>query len=360
MNNSKILMYGIDIFFCIILLPAMITLLPVDKWLANNSLFVITLIAWLYAVYFCIKRMSVPLFFKSKKGVIIAVGILIFTLFVTWLITQNQMEFPFRGDHPKIMNRIRREPNIPNMSKIRLHQQATWFMYLVTVCFSIAVGLLTQLHKQIMERQSIEFEKKKAELALYKAQINPHFLFNTLNTLYGLMITNSEKAETAFTQFIDLMKYMYTRATKDYVNINEETEYIKQYIDLQRNRIDEKRTKINYTFTNDNSSDNAKIAPMILITFVENAIKYGASSHYESNIDISIDICDGKLTLTTVNDIVNPRPENKNPGIGIINCRKRLDLLYPEQYSLIIAQQEESEKNNKFKVQLTINLHQPL
>ena len=167
-----------------------------------------------------------------------------------------------------------------NITRIKQHQQGTWFMYLVTVCFSIAVGLLTELYKQIMARQASEFEKKKAELALYKAQINPHFLFNTLNTLYGLMITQSQKAETAFIafmQFIDLIKYMYTKATQDTVNIEEEAEYISQYIELQKNRIDESRTHIYYSYSADESAKNTRIAPMILITFIENALKYGAS-----------------------------------------------------------------------------------
>lgn len=106
-------------------------------------------------------------------------------------------------------------------------------------------------------RQNIEFEKKKAELALYKAQINPHFLFNTLNTLYGLMLTQSEKAETAFMQFIHLVKYMYTRATQDTVCVTEEAEYINRYIELQKNRLDESRTHVTFSYNNDNACPQA-------------------------------------------------------------------------------------------------------
>lgn len=346
--NNKYLPIGIDLFFCIILLPAMMMMLPVDKWLESNSLFVITLIVWLYAVYFCIKQVSVPMALKDRKHLLIAIAVLLGTIFITWLITQYQMDFPFRGHKPRMDKFIKKAMNI---TRIKQHQQGTWFMYLVTVCFSIAVGLLTELYKQIMARQASEFEKKKAELALYKAQINPHFLFNTLNTLYGLMITQSQKAETAFMQFIDLIKYMYTKATQDTVNIEEEAEYISQYIELQKNRIDEKRTHIYYSYSSDESAKNTKIAPMILITFIENALKYGASSHIESDIIISLKVNNDTLTLFTENHTVNPKPENKEPGIGISNCKKRLELLYPGKHNLEI-----SNTNGIFTVNLILKL----
>ncbi len=348
--NNKYLPIGIDLFFCIILLPTMMMMLPVDKWLESNSLFVITLIAWLYAVYFCIKQISVPMALKDRKHLLIAIAVLLGTIFITWLITQYQMDFPFRGHKPRMDKFMRKAIN---MSRIKQHQQGTWFMYLVTVCFSIAVGLLTELYKQIMARQESEFEKKKAELALYKAQINPHFLFNTLNTLYGLMITQSQKAETAFIQFIELIKYMYTKATKDTVGIDEEAEYISQYIELQKNRIDENRTHIYYSYSADDSAKNAKIAPMILITFIENALKYGASSHIESDIIISLKVNNDTLTLFTENKTVNPKPENKEPGIGISNCKKRLELLYPGKHTLEI-----SNTNGIFTVNLILKLKQ--
>lgn len=346
--NNKYLPIGIDLFFCIILLPAMMMMLPVDKWLESNSLFVITLIVWLYAVYFCIKQISVPMALKDRKHLLIAIAVLLGTIFITWLITQYQMDFPFRGHKPRMDKFIKKAMNI---TRIKQHQQGTWFMYLVTVCFSIAVGLLTELYKQIMARQASEFEKKKAELALYKAQINPHFLFNTLNTLYGLMITQSQKAETAFMQFIDLIKYMYTKATQDTVNIEEEAEYISQYIELQKNRIDEKRTHIYYSYSADESAKNTRIAPMILITFIENALKYGASSHIESDIIISLKVNNNTLTLFTENHTVNPKPENKEPGIGISNCKKRLELLYPGKHNLEI-----SNTNGIFTVNLILKL----
>lgn len=345
--NNKYLPLGIDLFFCLVLLPAMITLLPVERWLESNSTFVVLLVGWLYAVYFLTRKACVPMLFRSRRQLFVALGILAGTVLVTWLVTQYQMEFPFRGDHPR-PERVKRAANL---SKIRLHQQGTWFLYLVTVCFSIAVGLLTELYRQMTERQSVEFEKKKAELALYKAQINPHFLFNTLNTLYGLMLAQSEKAEAAFMQFIGLVKYMYTRATQDKVDVAEEAEYIRRYIELQKNRLDESRTHVTYTYDNDQTCPQVQIAPMLLITFVENALKYGTSSHAESDIRIGIQVKEGILHFTADNQVVNPRPTDKEPGIGIANCRKRLELLYSSNHRLDITEAE-----GWYRVKLEIRL----
>ena len=149
--NNKYLPIGIDLFFCIILLPAMMMMLPVEKWLESNPLFVITLIVWLYAVYFCIKQISVPMALKDRKHLFIAIVVLLGTIFITWLITQYQMDFPFRDHRPRMDKFMRKAMNV---SKIRQHQQATWFMYLVTVCFIIVDPLTETQGEQYRRAQN--------------------------------------------------------------------------------------------------------------------------------------------------------------------------------------------------------------
>ena len=266
MTNRNLPLF-IDLAFCLVLLPIMIMLLPIERWLTSNMVFVCILVGWLYIVYITNRCLTVPFMFRRKKYLVWSLVILILMIVITWLITQYQLDMPrhFRrppGGRPR-----------PNESSLRLHQQGVWFLFLVVTVFSLAMGLLTELFRQIMARHEVEFEKKKAELALYKAQINPHFLFNSLNTLYGMVVTQSEKAEAAFMQFIQLMKYMYSNASKDFIPVQTEIEYIRQYIEMQKYRMNE-YTRIHFSYTDDKGTPDAVIAPMLLITFVENAIKH--------------------------------------------------------------------------------------
>ena len=249
------------------------------------------------------------------------------------------------------LHHMRRTRLLQHIQKIKLQQQAVWFLYVVVIAFSAAVGLLTQLYHQIMERQAVEFEKKKAELALYKAQINPHFLFNNLNTLYAMVVTESPKTEDAFIQFINLMKYMYANNTKDKIPLHIEVEYIRQYIELQKYRIAE-NFDVHFSYVHD-ETEQMNIAPMILITFVEYVFKHGVSSHKKGEAYITIRVEKGELLLATNNPLLNHPDSKTSKGIGIENCKKRLDLLYPNRYSLFTG-----EREGKYAVTLSINLRQ--
>ena len=259
-------------------------------------------------------------------GVIGYLVLILVMLAVTYFITRYQMEVP--------VHRFRRSRSVQHLPKIRLQQQAVWFLYVVVTTFSMAVGLLTELYRQRMHRQAVEFEMKKAELALYKAQINPHFLFNNLNTLYGMVVTASDKTEEAFMQFISLMKYMYTNHSKDKIPISTEIEYIRQYIALQKYRITED-SQVHFSYRHD-GTEQLDIAPMLLITFVENAFKYGVSSHQDTEISIRLSAKGRTMHFAVSNAIM--RDTAKGDGIGIINCRKRLALLYPGAHELKISQ----------------------
>lgn len=347
-TNRNLLLY-IDICFCVFILPLMILLLPIERWAINNPIFVYLFIGWLYLVYFINRKFTVEYFFKDRRHVLVALGIIAATIVVTYLITQIDIGMPRMMRGPRHLRGMGDQMLLRPM-KFRQQQQGVWFLYMVVSAFSIAVSLLTVLHKQLMERQATESQKEKAELALYKAQINPHFLYNTLNTLYGLVITKSDKAEGAFMQFINLMKYMSETALLDKVLVEREISYVRQYIELQKNRLNE-HTQILFSIRDDMRTPMAEIAPMILITFVENAIKYGSSSVTDSEIIIKVVMEDGWLYFTTQNPVLMRSSKEKSKGIGILNSRKRLDLLYPNNHTLVIA-----EENSTFSVSLKIKL----
>ena len=342
MWKFKHLPFYIDLAFCLILLPAMITLFPIERWMTNNSTFVYLLVSWLYVVYILNRSLSIPFLFAGNRRFWIAVTLILLTVAGTYLITRYQMEVPSHRMQPKRF--------IEHIPKIRLQQQAVWFLFVVVSTFSMAVGLLTELYHQIMQRQAVEFEKKKAELALYKAQINPHFLFNSLNTLYGMLVTHSPQAEDAFTQFISLMRYMYANNTQDKIPVLTEVEYIRQYIELQKYRLPQE-FHVHFSYEHDETEQQG-ITPMVLITFVENVFKHGISSHKPGNAYIHIQAVRGTLQLSTQNPLLNHQAANPSKGIGLENCKKRLELLYPHKHNLQIE-----EKDGLFTVTLYIDLN---
>lgn len=329
-----------DLLFACVLLPALCFLLPIERWMANNLTFVCILVCWLYIVYFFNRYVTVPMFFQSRRRGFTALILILATILITWFIAQYQMEFPHRPVRPRRVRAV---------ARARLHQQAVWFLYVTTIAFSTAVGLLTELIRQIVRSHDLETEKKKAELALYKAQINPHFLFNTLNTLYGMIVMKSQQVETAFMQFIGLMKYMYTNPTKESIPVEEEIDYIRQYIEIQKYRT-ENKDSIQLSYYNDNKRQGLQIVPMLLITFVENAIKYGLSSTDDRQVYIVIRIEDGTLFFSTQNQKPTDRRGN-SAGIGISNCRKRLELAYPKRHKLEI-----NDADGLYTVLLSITL----
>lgn len=246
---------------------------------------------------------------------------------------------------------------IPPSSRPRARTQFYLFFMLrdaVTMLLvtglSVAIKMTGRWYRVEREKQEIEKERTQAELQNLKSQLNPHFLFNTLNTLYGLMLTDVSRAETAFMQFMDLTKYMYTNAEKDKVPLRAEIDYIRQYIELQKNRMND-RTHVHFSVEKRNERPDAAIAPMILITFVENALKYGVSSHVRSDIFIGLALDGDWLHFTTRNPVV-VRPSAEKSGFGIVNCRKRLDLLYPGRYTLEIREQAD-----EYRVTLDLKLH---
>lgn len=331
MKQNRIAIW-IDLLFCLVIMPLIIMLVPVDKWIVHHTAFTLTLIAYLYALYFIYRKTHFPsLFIRRRYWLILLLVLLLLGA------TQLLADFPLP------------ESDSPLTLKFRKHlrAQTVWFFFLIVTGFSLSLELSSELFRQILRRQEIEAEKNKAELALYKAQINPHFLFNTLNTLYGLVLTRSEHTESAFVKFSNILRYMYAQATTETIALSSEIDYIRQYIDLQSLRLN-RHTQVVFESHADNPS--IQVPPLILITFVENAFKYGASPERDCTVLIRVNAENGLLLFETENAVMRTKTENA-PGIGIENCRKRLELLYPGRFAL-----ETSEKEGIFRTRLTIRL----
>lgn len=329
-----------DLFFCIIIMPLLIILGPAQYWWRISPVFACLAISYLYGCYFATKALGLPKLILAKSYYKLG-GIAVGFLLLTYLLTLYPL--------PAV------DFVIPSMSEYQTRVRnynvtiAIWLMFTVVICYSLIVAFIKELYHRLVLQSIVESQRNKAELALFKAQINPHFLFNTLNSLYSLIIGTSQKAEDAFIKFTELMKYTYVVTDRDWVTIDEEINYITNYIDLQLIRLDE-HTRVAWDC--DVDDEETEIPPMIFLTFVENAFKYGASSSHDCEIKIKLHLKDGQLFFETKNRIMkHPEEFRKEVPIGLNNCRSRLSGLFPERYSLDIK-----EENGVFQVSLNINL----
>jgi LytS/YehU family sensor histidine kinase len=199
-----------------------------------------------------------------------------------------------------------------------------------------------------------ELGQSDANLTFLKSQINPHFLFNALNTLYGTALQEkAERTGEGIQRLGDMMRFMLHENTQDKISLMREVEYLNNYIALQtlRTSMSDKITLITEI---EEQFENYHITPMLLIPFVENAFKHGISLQKSSYIKISLQVRDQVLFFDVSNSI-NPKsdndPEKLKSGVGLENVRQRLSLLYRDRYELMIH-----ENANEFFVHLTLHL----
>lgn len=230
--------------------------------------------------------------------------------------------------------------------------------YLV-ILFAVAAKLLNlwykiehenlQLEKRNME---IELKLKEAELKLLKAQIHPHFLFNTLNNLYGLVLAGSKNAPDIVLKISSLLDYMLYQSSKALVNLQDEIQYIKDYIELEKLRY----SKLEVRFAEKGQFMGQTIAPMLLQPFVENAFKHGISKDSDKQwLEISIIYSNNVIEFSVKNpkvDDTSYEQSDVSEGIGLKNVQKRLDILYQGQHTL-----ETIQDNDSFRVDLKLALN---
>jgi len=219
-------------------------------------------------------------------------------------------------------------------------------IFVLIMAFSLALRSVEQW--QITEKRAIlaEADKAIAELSFLKAQINPHFLYNTLNNIYTLSIIGSEKTSDSIMKLSNIMRYVTDEAEADFVPLSSELNCISNFIDLQKLRLG-KSVSLHYTVAGEPLGH--RISPLLLMTFIENVFKYGLSNHEPALIDITINIDDEYIVFHSQNQVFNYKGHSERSGIGILNTRKRLDHLYPDKYELKI-----NSDDNLFTVNLKL------
>lgn len=221
-------------------------------------------------------------------------------------------------------------------------------LFLAVWAVSMVLSLFRQWQQTEQRAVQAELERTNAELSFLKAQVNPHFLFNTLNNIYSLAVEKSDRAPVAVMKLSNIMRYVTDEAKHDFVPLASEVACISDYIALQQLRLTEK-TKVR--FTTSGAFDQLQIAPLLLMPFVENVFKYGVSAHQPSVIVIALQVMENTLHFFCSNPIIKTTIGQPRAGIGIENTKARLQHLYPKEHTLDFG-----TENEQFHVQLIIKL----
>ncbi|RAW00011.1 sensor histidine kinase [Pseudochryseolinea flava] len=224
-----------------------------------------------------------------------------------------------------------------------------FFGFALTTGASVAIRTTTKWFRSQDILRDLEREHLKSELANLKNQLNPHFLFNTLNNIYGLIIVNQDKAQEAVHQLSKLMRYLLYESNEKFVSLTREVEFMHHYIDLMKLRVNT-NVHVSYKFPSD--CRGYMIAPLLFISLIENSFKHGISPNKPSEINMTMSISEGRLVFIIMNTSFPKRDNDRSgSGIGLENLEKRLRLLYPGSHSMNI-----NTAHFYYQTILTVNL----
>ena len=214
--------------------------------------------------------------------------------------------------------------------------------------FPAAVLIAVNYYQRQQSVLTLREQKRSAELDALKNQLNPHFIFNTLNNIYALAVKQSDQTPEAIAKLSGILDYVLYRCNSEYVSLTDEVEMIDDYIALERLRFGD-RLQVSF---NKNVQEPLRIAPLLFLTLIENAFKHGSSQDLDrSTVDLFLSATETHIAF----EVSNSKPAIKNTGedhasgIGLINLRRQLDLLYPGAHQLTI-----NESGRQFKARLVV------
>lgn len=276
----------------------------------------------LIASFFYFNMLVLMPFVLKKRGWIVYVVIGVLSVVVFALLSHYMRE-------AFIVLEIRRAPRVRTVPYFGLA-----FPYVMAWVFSTSVKFSMDYLRLERKRKESENENLKSELALLRSQISPHFMFNVLNSLTALARKKSDGLEPIIIKLSQLMRYTIYHSAVHKVDLETELEYLQNYIDLQRLRFGD---HISITFVRNVDQPTFQIEPMLLISFVENAFKHGSGLVNQPSIDLAIECKDGILKFNVRNKFVVDTEKDATHGVGLKNVKRRLELLYENQYDLNIV-----------------------
>jgi LytS/YehU family sensor histidine kinase len=276
----------------------------------------------------------IPQFFNRRKFLQFAL-LELANIFLFILLNFFVSYFIEGGNHPNILMEVIAE-------------------FILVLLFLIVSTLLEVMRDSItlqdveLKMKEVEKQKVEAELRALKTQVNPHFFFNTLNSLYSLSLDKSDKAPELILKLSELMRYVIYESKDDLVSLEKQLEFLESYVYLERLRCPD-YLRIEFLVHGENY--NLKVAPLLFIAFIENAFKHGSKDR-ETNpfIEINLDLNrNDKISLSIENSVDAGYTTKIKGGVGLENVKKQLELLYAGKYLLNII-----ESPNRYKVELTI------
>jgi len=306
----------------------------------------------LASVFYLNYYVFIPRFLSKRKFKQYALAIF-GTLIVIFVINYFTETFFAPPDHrlpPEFMSG--KGPGHPEFIPERHFFINFGILVLSTISFAVSTSIrgTSEWFKNENQLKEIENQKLMAELSYLKAQINPHFFFNTLNGIYALARQKSDKTPDVILKLSVIMRYIIYEANASKVLLTRELKHIDNYIELQKLRLTE---TVQVRYEVHGNPMNIMIEPLLFCVFVENAFKHGIDYSQKNTISVILDILEKELRLTVSNPIVPGKKihDRSDSGIGLENIRKRLELLYPGKHELKIAEMEQN-----YIVELTLKM----
>ena len=337
-NDILILTIQVVAWTLVLLLPVLAVFVVTQKWENATTTFFLLfyMLRGPLAVYFINFYLLEPfLWQKDRRWQFVLCNVLLICLVNYWLF-------------------------IIDFSKMPLDSETAYigyfmgmFIYLLfhVALIALTIGLRSYIRSRRLKLQLKEEQQKhtEAELAWLKNQINPHFLFNTLNNISSLIQIDADAAQDSIAKLSDLLRYAMYETNKPLVPLSGEVEFMQNYIDLMRLRHNDK-LELTTEWVNPQPS-TFHLPPLLFISLIENAFKHGVSSSRPSRIDVSLKTMEGGLLFVCSNTNYPKDDQNRSgSGIGLENTRRRLDLMYPGRYTW-----EQTLEDNIYTIKITIN-----
>lgn len=220
------------------------------------------------------------------------------------------------------------------------------FIYFIVLCLTstfaiLSLFLIRKYSNELQKRNETQLRLSEMNIKYLHAQLNPHFFFNMFNNLYGVSLTEPSRAPELILKLSELMRYQLENANKETVSLEEEFAFIGNYIAMEKERIG-RRCLIDYTVEEEEAdASHGRIAPLLLITVIENAFKHSITTQNKWFVKIKINLTRSVLVVNVENSIPDENLKVSSTGIGLMNVRQRLELLYPNAYTLDITSSED-------------------